>query len=133
MLVASPPEGAIRREEPAVSASEQSVLDPSILDDVSGGDTELIQELVELYVSDAEQQFSALVQAAQTPDLEEIGRIAHALKGASASVGCQEASSCFKRLEEMGRTGSADHLLPTVDEAREALARARTALQKLAA
>lgn len=113
--------------------TEDAVLDTSVLADVSGGDRELIVELVDLYVADAESQFSQLETAAAGVDLDQVGRIAHALKGASASVGCNEASKCFKQLEAMGRTGQSEGLTPSVAEARAALSRAQAALRNLAA
>jgi len=107
------------------------VLDVDALRAVSGGDRELMVELAQLYVDDSRQQLAALESAVVASDLEEVGSVAHGLKGSSASVGCSEAAGAFKVLEELGRTATADGVPEALTEAKAAFVRAVEALTQI--
>lgn len=107
------------------------VLDRNMLDEVAAGDLELIRELAELYIDDAESQLVALDEAVASADLALVGRVAHGLKGSSASLGAGEAAEAFRRLEELGRHGEADGLADAVAHGRAAFERIRAALSAI--
>lgn len=108
--------------------TEPAVLDRAQLDEATGGDAELIRELVELYVMDAEEQLASLRGALGAGRLDEVHRVAHGLKGSSASVGATEAAEAFRTVERLGRSGEASGLAAALADAERAFERARTAL-----
>jgi HPt (histidine-containing phosphotransfer) domain-containing protein len=116
------------RDEPAAQ-----VLDRAAFEDAAGGDRELMQELAELYVSDTEARLPELLEAAEAGQLEQMGRLAHGMKGSSASIGAAEAAEAFRRVEVMGRTGATEGLEEALDVARETYTRTKAVLQRLAA
>ncbi len=104
------------------------VLDRNMLDEVAAGDLELIRELAELYIDDAEAQLVALDEAVAAGDLPAVGRVAHGLKGSSASLGAGEAAEAFRQLEELGRNGQSEGLADAVTHGHEAFERVRAVL-----
>ncbi|MDJ0522083.1 MAG: Hpt domain-containing protein [Planctomycetota bacterium] len=115
------------------SGESVEVLNLKRLEDSTGGDTELIVELAELYIADTEARLPELLEAAEAQELERVGRVAHGLKGASASLGCDEAAAAFRRIEEMGRQGIGDDMDTAVEQAQAAWRRACERLREVAA
>jgi len=108
-----------------------SVLDLAQLEDATGGEAELIQELSELYLMDVAAQFGDLSEAVGSRNLEHVYRIAHGLKGSSASIGAAEAAGAFRALEMLGRQGASAGLGEALCAAKEAVDRVRSALAEL--
>lgn len=108
------------------------VLDEAMLAEVTGGDPDLIRELAELYISDSGEQLESMERALAARDIEGVGRIAHGLKGASASIGAEEARAAFLRLEELGAKPAADEIPAALAEARSAYGRVCERLRTLA-
>ena len=93
-------------------------LDPAALDnllEITGGDPAFVDELIETYVADAEQQLAALRAAVASRDDEALMRPAHSLKSSSANVGAT-------RLAELARTIEVDARAGAVPEAAERVA-----------
>jgi len=103
-----------------------TAIDPPILDDAvlaelrasTGGDENFIRELFEAYVSEATGYLDAMAAAAVVGDPTAIVRPAHTLKSSSATLGAMRLAAISKRIEDAGRSGSADDLVPDVDRAR---------------
>ncbi len=112
-------------------ANAAQVLDVEMLSSASGGDRELMSELAVLYTEDSVQQLVALEAAIAANDLEQVGSVAHGLKGSSASLGCQQAAAAFKVLEELGRTATAAGVPEALVVAKDAFARAAEALKQI--
>ena len=94
-----------------MSTGEPSeVLNLSRLEMSAGGDRALMLELAELYLQDTGAKLPSLVEAARDQELFQVGRVAHGLKGASASLGCDEAAEAFRNVEEIGRAGDVARL-----------------------
>ncbi len=108
--------------------TDPAVLDRAQLDEATGGDAELIRELAELYVMDGDEQLAVLRAAAASQQMDEVHRVAHGLKGSSASMGAVEAAAAFLVLETMGRAGDAAGLAEALASAEQAFERARVAL-----
>lgn len=113
--------------------TEASVLDRAAFEDAAGGDRDLMQELAELYVSDSDARLPQLLAAAQAGELEQVGTLAHGMKGSSASIGAVEASEAFRRLEALGRSGASEGLEEALDAAQRTYERTKAALQRIAA
>ncbi|MDJ0975849.1 MAG: Hpt domain-containing protein [Planctomycetota bacterium] len=108
-----------------------AVLDRAQLDEATGGDADLIRELAELYVLDAEAQLEVLRGALEQDRIDEVHRVAHGLKGSSASVGATEAAEAFLAVEVKGRLQETEGLAEALAVAEQAFERARAALASI--
>jgi HPt (histidine-containing phosphotransfer) domain-containing protein len=61
--------------------------DEAALRDRVEGDTELLQEIVELFLDDSPRQLAAVQAAAAAGDAQALMRVAHTLKGAASNFG----------------------------------------------
>ena len=80
-----------------------AILDDSRLFEMVGGDEDFIVEILELYVQASGADVQSLADAAGASSMNEAGRLAHTLKGASGNVGadammalCQELEAALK-------------------------------------
>jgi len=112
---------------------EITVLNMERLSESSGGDAELMGELIQLYVRDTEEKLPGLEQSVKAGEAIHAGNVAHGIKGASAAVGAEEAAAAFLALERLGRSGETIGLQEALEEARAAFHRAREHLGRLAA
>lgn len=64
-------------------------------------------ELVELFVAELPQRIEAMERMFQQDSREELGRIAHQLKGASGGYGFDVIGQCASRLEQAIKTNAA--------------------------
>ena len=80
------------------------------------GDEELIEDIVPEFLDPESKYIENITAAIDSGDASAIASSAHALKGASASIGALELALSAKSLEEMGKTGEIDSV-STVFEA----------------
>jgi len=85
-------------------ASVKKVLDWPILVGRFKKD-ELIQEVVDAYLADNPERIELLAEAIEAKNTEEIGSLAHSLKGASATIGAKRLSEAAYQLEVAGEQG----------------------------
>jgi signal transduction histidine kinase/CheY-like chemotaxis protein len=93
-------EGALRRCLPATVGTR--ALDPAGLAEfveVAGTDTALRDELIETFLSDADDRIVAMRAAAAAGARDTLGKTAHALKGSSASLGARGVATLAGKLE----------------------------------
>lgn len=83
--------------------------------DPAGGDL-FVKRVLNTYLGSLERQLTALNLARAGGDTSEIGRAAHTLKAASASVGALVFSEACKDLEIRIRGGQVDNLDPLLDQ-----------------
>ncbi len=112
---------------------QHEVLNMRQFEDATGGDVELMQELAGLYLADADAQMPGLEEAVVQRDMERVSRVAHGLKGSSASIGADRVANVFKIIEAMGRDGTEDGLDDAVAAARDAYVVVRERLTRMAA
>ncbi|PIK91652.1 histidine kinase [Synechococcus sp. 65AY6Li] len=77
-------------------------IDAAYLDRVTGGDRQFQRELLQVFVQDCQNQLPHLRQAVTKGDPEELRKVAHRLKGASANVGAHAFSQAARELEHLG-------------------------------
>ncbi|HTX23857.1 MAG TPA: PAS domain-containing protein [Steroidobacteraceae bacterium] len=68
------------------SGSDESVFELDALRQVAGEDADFLRELAETFVYTSEELLATLTDCARRADREGLGRAAHSLKGASASI-----------------------------------------------
>ena len=93
------------------------VFDREILVRTLGGDVELAREIIAGFVVDVRRQLLALRETAETGTAGQIARQAHALKGASATVGAQGLMVEAARLEVDAKAAGDGQLERAVERA----------------
>jgi len=94
-----------------------------------GGDVTLFREVVTLLRETAPQRIAELREAADGDDLQQMGRVVHAIRGAISYVDNGSATSTALRLEEFVAQGNlfgAKQLVPMIVEQIEQLVNAIT-------
>jgi HPt (histidine-containing phosphotransfer) domain-containing protein len=95
------------------------------------GEPDLVQEVLGLFVADAQERLVALAAAEATHDPEALQRAAHALKGGAANIGAHQLESHCRDLEEMGRAGETAGATARIAAIREEFARIKTEIAQL--
>ena len=96
-----------------------------LLRNVADGDTEFMNELVELYFADTSNRLVTLRQAVTSGAVSEVERIAHTLAGASIASGMRAVAPPLRKLERMARAGQLVDAATLVEEAATQLNRTR--------
>jgi signal transduction histidine kinase/CheY-like chemotaxis protein/HPt (histidine-containing phosphotransfer) domain-containing protein/putative methionine-R-sulfoxide reductase with GAF domain len=91
---------------------------------LAGGDEELRAEVAGLFVDSCRRHQLELREAVEARSPERIGRIAHAVKGSSATVGATTAQALAAELEALSRSGDAERLARLARELERELGRA---------
>jgi two-component system sensor histidine kinase BarA len=74
--------------------------------EMTGGEMDFVDELVDTFLEDGERQIDAMRAAVEHADMASLTRAAHSLKSGSLNVGALELGSLFRSLEEAGRSAS---------------------------
>jgi signal transduction histidine kinase/CheY-like chemotaxis protein/HPt (histidine-containing phosphotransfer) domain-containing protein len=92
--------------KPAVAYSMRAgeVIDPLVLESLlelqAEGRPDLINELMELYISDTQARFTEMRAALKEQDAQSLQRVAHSLKGSSGNLGIRRMATLCAELEE---------------------------------
>ena len=70
------------------------------LREIAAGDADFLRDLVEIYARDARKSLNALQVAADSNDLEELGKLAHSLKGSSRYLGAVQVATLAENIEK---------------------------------
>ena len=76
--------------------------------EITGGDPEFVDELIQTYLDDAVVLLEAMREAADSGSPEELVRPAHSLKSNSASVGAERLAELCRQLEADARSGTVE-------------------------
>jgi len=82
---------------------------------VSGNDPEFERELIDLFLDQASKNLDALKAALARGDGEEIARLAHTLKGASANMGANRVRAAAFELEKAGKANALEAAQSLID------------------
>ncbi|HZT23524.1 MAG TPA: response regulator, partial [Verrucomicrobiae bacterium] len=95
---------------PAVSESIASALEPPVelsrLIDLTDGNAESLRELLEMFYRQTEQQLDQIENAVRAGNADEVRRLAHSGKGASATLGMAPLAAVLLQLEQLGKSGA---------------------------
>jgi len=105
------------------SGKESRVFDKETALDRVGGDEEVLQEILEVFVSDAGRQIELLVQASQNGDCAAVRGQAHSLKSASGSIGACMMQQIAQQIETAGAQGELDQAAVLIPRVREEFGR----------
>ncbi|MGP8283987.1 MAG: response regulator, partial [Desulfomonilaceae bacterium] len=99
------------------NAEKGEIVNKALLIARVGGDVELLDELVDLFMKNSSRMLSAVEQAVHEGRAETIEKAAHSLKGSVGNFAADRAFQAAMKLETMGREGRVKH----ADEALENL------------
>lgn len=84
-----------------------NVIDPNTIEALRDlqeeGETDLLAELIDLFLGDAPQRITGMRTAIETRDWSGLAARAHSLKGSCSSLGAVHMAGLCARLEAMGR------------------------------
>jgi HPt (histidine-containing phosphotransfer) domain-containing protein len=94
------------------------VLDGAELKSVVRGNTSLLRDLTGLFLQESARQLLEIQGAADSADLGSVGRLAHTLKGAAASLSGKRVALVAEEMEALAKEGnlvSARNLIAALD------------------
>jgi len=97
------------------------VLDPSVLTDMVGDDTETLREVISTYGQTLPPLVEQLERDVASGDLESAAGAAHSIKGGAANLGGARLRQVAAGIEDAARGGDADACGPLIGEARREL------------
>jgi HPt (histidine-containing phosphotransfer) domain-containing protein len=74
--------------------------------EMTGGEMDFVDELVDTFLEDGRNQLAAMRGAAAAGDLETLARAAHSMKSGSLNIGAIELGALCRAVEEDGRSGA---------------------------
>lgn len=80
-------------------------IDLSYLEDITGGDKEMMHEMLTLFLEDIPSQVELIKTAVEEKDMKAVGTESHKLKPALQYVGFNEMFELVKELESIGKSG----------------------------
>ena len=95
----------------------------------TGGDRELLNEIVALFRDETSAALQRIEVAISTKDAGALRSAAHALKGAAATVGAKATRQAAAELEQMGQSGSFDSAPDALAVLRERITRLEAAFE----
>ena len=101
----------------ALGAAEPPVADFDAALDRVEGDRELLEELMGMFTAECSRDMAEIHKSLEARDMKLLERLAHTLKGASATLAAGAVSSAAAALEKQARTGevgNAEQLLETL-------------------
>ena len=107
---------------PTAPAAEETLAPEPVIDfeqlkDVSDNNAQLLDELLDLYLAEAEIAFTSLSRAVETNSLKQIAALAHKLCGSSSTCGMKRLSTALRKLEHLADHGDSTQLHRAFDEA----------------
>jgi signal transduction histidine kinase/DNA-binding response OmpR family regulator/HPt (histidine-containing phosphotransfer) domain-containing protein len=132
--VAAPPIG--QGDQPPVSpvlAASVDLMDWSRLEEFAEFDDEaqsMTREVVGLFLADVPRRIGAIEEAWAARDAEELGRAAHALKGAASNIGALAVQAECAALEEDAHKGFPPEMKARLDQLHQWLEETRKALDR---
>jgi CheY-like chemotaxis protein len=104
-------ERLVPRQPPAAPEPPAPPVDLDLARRLAAGDEELRAEVAAVFVDGCRRYQADLREAVRAGDSARVGRIAHALKGASGSVAATTAQSLAAELEALSRNGHDERLV----------------------
>lgn len=97
-------------------SSELPVLDRSVLKSSLGDDTDLIEEILELFKETTPEIVENLDNAADEGNIEGVKRSAHSLKGSSGNIGAKALEETMRDIESACADEELEHIRNKVSD-----------------
>lgn len=115
------PTSAARAAAPEAPRSTAGSIDEEALARITAlqeeGDPDLLEELIELFIADTPGYLSMMREAAIRGDAAAMARHAHGLKGSCRNMGALPMSEICQQIEERGKAGRLEGVLPLIARA----------------
>ncbi len=108
-----------------------SPIDYERIEDATGGDREFLEELVDIFLTDAEQRVEELKAAFSSGETDAVSRTAHKLKGSSANMGAVHLTNIARDMENLGKAESLHSAQELLEPLQAELIRVRRTLQNM--
>ena len=95
-------------QPPVAGAVGGDALDPSVLEELTGGDAQLAAEVLDEFLTTTRADIAALDDACAAHVSDDVRRLAHRIRGAARAVGAQPLAEVAQRAESLAALGSAD-------------------------
>lgn len=122
-------EDALPRKGSQDSAGESPV-DWELASSLTGGDLDLLSELVDLFPTESAKHLAVIRSAIDACDPEVLTRGAHSLKSTASFFGARDLVTCARHVEELGRTSEIDEARTFVPRLQSETARLNAALAR---
>ena len=113
------------------SSSEEVLVDIDQLRDVTDDEPDRMQQLIDLYLTQAVPMLDGLNEAIQTNSSGDVARIAHKLVGSSVSCGVEAFTQPLRELERLGHEGDLSGAHALFDDVRHKFPRVQSVLTQL--
>ena len=121
-----------KQESPCGHEQQGNPLDPAALEKIRAlqrdGAPDLVNMVVEQYLTDSSSLVETLREAVQSGNADELRNAAHSLKSSSANVGAMILAELCKMIEVKARENDLKEVATEVDKVLEEYERARNAL-----
>jgi CheY-like chemotaxis protein/HPt (histidine-containing phosphotransfer) domain-containing protein len=117
---------------PPTDTTQTPTFDRQIAQDRFHGEEELLEEVLQLFLSDAPNRLAALRAGLEQSDPKRVEVAAHSLKGAAGYVGAEQVAARAFKLEELGRSGELSRALNEFRQLEHEIGRFRQAVADLA-
>jgi CheY-like chemotaxis protein len=107
-------------------ASEEVLVDIDQLRDVTDDEPDRMQQLIDLYLTQAVPMLDGLNEAIQTNSSGDVARIAHKLVGSSVSCGVAAFTQPLRELERLGHEGDLSGARALFDDVRQKFPRVQS-------
>lgn len=108
-------------------------LDPKVLESLrelqQEGETDILAEIMHLFVEDAPSRIEQLRRAAEDGDAGSVGRISHSLRGSSGNMGARRMQELCEQLQAAGASNDLARVRTLIESLEKEYARARSALE----
>jgi len=115
-------------EPPAPVLIDRQALD-TIRAMAEGEPGDMLGELIELFITEAERQLAMIGEAVERGDAGALAAVAHTLKGSAGALGAIEVADLAARLVAAGRAGDLDAARNSLPALRRAFSETRAALE----
>jgi len=105
--------------------AESAAVDMPRLLGFSDGSTDMLRELVALYIKQTSEQLTQLAKAVRVADAEEVRRLSHSCAGASATCGMIRLAPLLRQIERLAEEGNLAEVPRLTSEAQAEFVRIR--------
>lgn len=105
-------------------------VDWKVAQNLTGGDEELLEDLISLFPAESERHLGTVRQAVEQSDGALLTRAAHTLKSSARLFGADALAACALKIENLARSSELTEAAGHVDELENEVRRVVTALEQ---
>ena len=98
-----------------IKTQQFTAFDPSVALEQVDGDTELLEEIIQIFMTDHPKTMELISQALKEKNAQNLEHYAHSLKGSAGNFGASATVAAAFKLETIGRSGNLELAEGTFD------------------